>query len=261
MTRFPVAALFVVATLPCFAGTKNTPTSNPQALSYAAQSIAALTGGNSITDVTLTGSATWTSGSDTETGDATLLASGTAESRMDLGLSSGTRTEIRDSQTGTTLGKWITPSNSGMFALYNCQTDAVWFFPALGSLAGGSNIVLSYIGQETRNGVAVQHLQSYVSQPSLSSVFGISTQTLSMVDFYLDATTLLPSAIAFKAHPDTKAASNLPVEIDFSNYQLFNGVNVPTHIQKYLQGTLLIDVTVTSATFNTGIAPSTFSVN
>jgi len=261
MFRFPVISLLVIATLPCLAVTKKTHASNSQALNYAAQSIAALTGGNSLTDVTLHGTATWTSGSDTESGSATFLASGTAESRMDLALSSGTRTEIRDSQTGTTLGKWVTPAGTGMFALYNCQTDAAWFFPALGSLAGGSNVVLSYIGQETRNGIAVQHLQSYVSQPSLPSLFGISTQTLSTVDFYLDATTFLPSSVIFNIHPDTNAASNLSVEIDLSNYQLFSGVNVPTHIQKYLQGTLLVDVTVSSAAFNTGISLSTFSVN
>jgi hypothetical protein len=261
MVRFRIVSLLVIATLPCFAGTTTTPTSNSQALSFAAQSIAALTGGNAINDVTLTGTATWTSGSDTESGSAMFLASGTAESRMDLALSTGTRTEIRDAQTGATLGKWITPNGSGMFALYNCQTDAVWFFPALGSLAGGSNVVLSYIGQETRNGIAVQHLRSNVSQLSQFPIPGISTQALSTIDFYLDATTLLPSSIIFNAHPDANAASNLSVEIDFSNYQLITGVNVPMHIQKYFQGTLLIDVTVSNATFNTGISLSKFSVN
>ena len=48
MGRFPVVSLLVVATLPCFAATKKAAPSNSQALSYAAQSIAALTGGNAI---------------------------------------------------------------------------------------------------------------------------------------------------------------------------------------------------------------------
>jgi hypothetical protein len=263
MTRFSVAALLVVAAFPCFAGTKRTPTSNSQAASYAAQSIAALTGGNNISDATLTGTVSWTLGPDAENGTATLLALGTAESRMDLALSSGTRTEIRDAQTGTKLGKWIAPSgSSGMFPLHNCQTDAVWFFPALGSLAGGANVVFSYIGQETRNGLPVQHIQAYTNQPSNAlAPSGFSLQKLSTLDFYLDATTFLPASITFNVHPDNNAAGNLPVEIDFSNYQQINGINVAMHIQKYLQGTLLVDLTLSSATFNTGLSLSTFSMN
>jgi hypothetical protein len=49
--------------------------------------------------------------------------------------------------------------------------------------------------------------------------------------------------------------------VDFSNYQVVGGVTVPMHIQKYVQGTLTVDLTVSSATFNTGLALSKFSVN
>jgi hypothetical protein len=236
------------------------PATSSTALSFAAQSISALTGGNAISDVTLTGTVTWTAGSDSETGTATLLAVGSAESRMSLSLTSGARTEIRDAQTGNTLGSWTGPGgSSGAFALFNCQTDAVWFFPAFSSLTAGPNVVFSYVGLEVRNGESVQHLQSYVPNPTVGS--GINFQQLSTEDFYLDATTLLPSAIRFSAHPDNNAASNISVEVDFSNYQTVNGAAVPMHIQKYLQGTLQIDLTVTSATFNTGIALSNFTIN
>jgi len=204
--------------------------------------MAALTGGTTITDVSLTGSVIWTAGSDNETGAATLLASGTGESRIDLVLGSGTRTEIRDAQTGTALGKWIAPTgSSGQFVSHNCQTDAVWFFPELGSLAAGPNVVLSYVGQETRNGATVQHIRSYVNQ---SLLVASTQQPLGTMDFYLDATTLLPSAVTFNAHADNNVLSNIPVEIDFSAYQIVGGVNVPMHIQKYTQGTLTIDLTL-----------------
>jgi hypothetical protein len=260
--RCTTIVIVSVATLCSFASAQNPPASNPQALSIAAQSIAALTGGNVINDVTLNGSATWTSGSDTETGSATLLASGTNESRIDLALSSATRTEIRDAQTGPKLGRWnVQNASSGKFAFHNCLTDAVWFFPALGSLAGSSNIVFSYVGQETRNGAAVQHVQTYVFQPSPSASRVNVLQQLSTMDFYLDATTFLPSAITFSMHPDNDTGTNIPVEIDFSNYQAFSGAQVPTHIQKYLQGTLLIDLSVSAATFNTGIPLSDFTIN
>jgi hypothetical protein len=219
-----------------------------------------MTGGTTITDVTLTGNVAWNAGSDNETGTATLLALGTGESRMDLVLSSGTRTEIRDAQTGTTLGKWIAPDgSSGKFAFHNCQTDAVWFFPVLGSLSVGPNVVLSYIGQETRNGATVQHIRSYAYQVGQSTTS--IQQQLSTIDFYLDATTLLPSAITFNAHADNNLLVNILVEIDFSNYQAVNGVTLPMHVQKYLQGTLMMDLTISSAVFNTGVAVSNFTIN
>lgn len=236
-----------------------TPTaSDPQALAYAAQSMVTLTGGNPINDVTLTGSVTWNAGADT--GTASLQALGNGESRMDLILPNGTRSEIRDAQTGALLGKWSNPNNtSGQFSPKNCLTDAAWFFPALGSLAAGQNVVLSYVAQESRNGENVQHLRSYVYQSGQSTL--ISSQQLGVMDFYLDATTLLPVAIAFQVHPDNDEGANLAVEIDFSNYQKISGVTVPTHIQRYQQGALMVDLTITGASFNTGLPLSIFAAN
>jgi hypothetical protein len=260
MSRLSTRLFLAICLLvPSTAFTQGQPASDPQALAYAAQSIAAMTGRTTISDVTLTGSVTWTG---TDTGTATLRALGTSESRMDLALSSGIRSEIRDAQTGAQLGQWINPDNSsGQFAFQNCQTDAVWFFPALGSLSVGPNIVLSYIGQESRNGGTVQHIQSYVYQPNWPAGMSPTPQQLSTMDFYLDATTLLPVAVTFSAHPDSDATTNLLVEIDFANYQAISGAMVPMRIQRYSQGSLIVDVTVSGASFNSGIPLSVFAVN
>jgi hypothetical protein len=255
----PAAALVLFVVSHGLASTKN-PASNSQALTLAAQSISALTGGTVIRDVTLTGTVTWIAGSDSETGTGTLMALGPGESRMDLLLSSGTRTEIRDASTGTPLGKWFAPRGaSGKFPFHNCETDAVWFFPALSSLAGGSNVVLDYIGEEDRSGEKVQHIRSYVYQPFQSSV--VAALHLSTMDFYLDSNTFLPSAITFNVHPDNNAVSSIPIEVDFANYETVNDVLVPMHIQKYMQGTLMIDLMVSGAVFNSGISSSNFTTN
>jgi hypothetical protein len=175
---------------------------------------------------------------------------------MNFGFPIGTWTEIRDASTGVALGEWIAPSGaSGLFAFQNCATDAVWFFPVLGSLAAGPNVVLNYIGQETRNGEAVQHIQSYIYQSNPI------TQQWSTMDFYLDATTVLPAAITFDSHPDNNASTNLLIEVDFSNYQSLSSVFVPTHIQRSLQGNLLVDIRISGASFNTGLPLSDFAIN
>jgi hypothetical protein len=268
MARFPRQAFLLFLVLSTMLAVAQKPTrsvrkpssTDQRAAALAAQSIAAMTGGATIADVTLTGNVTWTVGSDTETGAATLQALGPGESRMDLVLSKGTRTEIRDASTGTPLGKWVAQSgSSGQFVFHNCQTDAVWFFPVFSSLGSGQNVVLSYIGQETRNAESVQHIQSYVYAADTTSTLGPTPQQLSTTDFYLDATTLLPVAITFNTHPDNDAATNLLVEVDFANYQTMSGVMVPTHIQSYRQGALMVDLTITAASFNTGLQLSTFA--
>jgi len=99
MARFAVGlplCLLCVSSL--FA--QNPPASDPQALSFVAQSIAAMTQGAAITDVTITGNATWIAGSDHETGQLTLRAKGYAESRIDFNLSSGTHSDIRNDNGG-----------------------------------------------------------------------------------------------------------------------------------------------------------------
>src|SRR6266446_5714859 len=60
---------------------QNPPPSDPQALGLAQQSIAALTNGIAVSDMTLTGNATWIAGSDVETGPTTLKVKGAGESR------------------------------------------------------------------------------------------------------------------------------------------------------------------------------------
>jgi hypothetical protein len=254
----PAAAILVVIVLLGCVSAQNVPSSDPQALAYAAQSIAALTGGTPIADVTLTGNVTWNA--DADTGTTTLRALGTGESRMDLALSSGTRTEIRDTQTGPPLGQWVSPANKrGNFAPHNCWTDAVWFFPALSSLAAGPNIVLSYLGQTTRAGATLQHVRSYAYLAGQLPV--LNPQQLSTMDFYLDAVSFLPVTITFNAHPDNDAGTNLLVEVDLSNYQTIGGIAVPMHIQRYQQGNLMVDLTISGASFNTGLPLSLFTIN
>ena len=235
------------------------PGSDPQAISFAEQSIAALSGKEAIQDVTLTGSVTWNAG-ENETGTIVLRALGSTESRIDLALSGGTRSEIRDASAGYAQGKWINPNGtSGMFASHNTMTDAVWFFPIFSSLVAQSNVVLSYVGLENRNGELVQHLRSCIYQSSNDP--SPLVQQLTTTDFYLDAGSSLPVAVTFNQHPDNNAQLNIPVEIEFSNYQSISGALIPTHIQKSANGTTMLDIAVTGAVFNSGLTLSEFSVN
>src|SRR5437660_2303205 len=238
------------------------PVSDPQALAFAAQSIVALTGGNPVADVALTGNATWIAGSDTETGSVTLQAKGTSESRIDLTLTNGLRTDIRNDTASTPQGESI--ASDGIlhpWALHNCWINSSWFFPALSFLSAASDptIIFSYIGQEVRGGESVQHIQVYRYLTGQKPTPIALTQQLSTTDLYLDSATLLPAAITFNTHPDDDGGTNIAIEIDFSNYQAINGIAVPMHIQKLIFNGLALDIVVTGAVFNSGLPDTLFA--
>ena len=80
------------------------------------------------------------------------------------------------------------------------------------------------------------------------------------MDFYLDAVSFLPLAIGFVSHPDNDMGTNLPTEIEFANYQSINAVRVPFHFQKIFGGGVVLDVVVTSASFNAGLSDTLFTL-
>jgi len=262
MRRLAITLLFLFCIgVSAFAQTisQPAPTSDAHAISSAQQSIAALTGGASISDVTLNANVISILGSDNETGTGTFRAKGSSESRVDLTLSSGTLSETRSLQNGGPTGAW---SRNGSAAIsqapHNVLTDASWFFPALSCLSqyASSSYVFEYIGQEQHSGVNTQHIQVAMA-PSTGAP---NVQRLSTMDFYLDPVSFLPLAIDFKVHPDRDTNTDIPVEILFANYQTINGIKVPFHIQRMLDGGVVLDIGVTSAVFNTGILDGSFTL-
>jgi hypothetical protein len=258
-----IGLAFCLFFIPFRAHSQQTTAQNPQAVALAMGAIAALTGTTQVRDVTLTGIATRTAGSDIESGGVTLRALGTTEARTDLSLTSGALTEMRNSSNGSPQGFWIGIDGAVHFmASQNCLTDAAWFFPALTGLSQTSNpnLSITYVGQETKNGVSVQHLVFVYSAAQTPGIIKPVTG-LGSTDVYLDSSSLLPVAFAFNLHPDSSAFINIGVEVDFSNYQAVNGVQIPFHIQKFMNGTLFLDVTIQSAILNSGLADAVFSPN
>jgi hypothetical protein len=259
MTLKRLALAFCLVLIPFSVRSQQAVVQNSQAVAFATQALAALTGTTPVNDITLTGTATRTAGSDVETGSITLRALGNPDSRFDLVLTSGTSSEIRNNSTGVPQGAWITPDGvSHAMANHNTLTDAAWFVPQLTVLSqlSNPNLIVSYVGPETRAGAAVQHLHFAIQSASVDPT-GL-WQGLSAEEVYLDASTYLPVAIAFNTHPDNDAGINIPVETDFSNYQQVNGVQIPFHIQKFLNYSLFLDVTIQSAVLNSGIPQSDF---
>lgn len=267
-------------------------TSDPQAVALIQRALTALVGRVTISDVTLTGSARRIAGSDDETGTATLTATGAGDSKLKLNLPSGARIEIRNHSAvplpdsfpkGVNLPTSVTeaaqPAGAAMgpdgemhgIASHNLMTDPAWFFPPLTLANVASPIyVVSYIGQETLNGAPVVHVSASRPLAISSSTppppgppgtsFAAFMQELSQMDIYLDPTTLLPVALAFNTHPDANALVDLLVQIQFSNYQNTSTIEVPLHVQKFLNNSLVLDLQFDNVTLNSGLSASTYQM-
>lgn len=233
-----------------------------QAQSLLQQSLVALTGGKSIADVTLSGTARRIAGSDDDTGTAVLKALASGAGRSDLSLSSGQRSEVSN-LSGPPSGAWSGPDGiSHPIAFHNLVSEPTWFFPgfAIARRLSSSGHIATYIGRETHNGQAVEHISVSQSSPFPTPPGGVSFEHLTQIDFYIDSTSLLPAAISFNLHPDNNALLDIPVEVQFSDYRALNGAQVPYHVQKYMNNTLVLDFQAQTVTFNAGLTASTFSV-
>jgi hypothetical protein len=116
-------------------------TSDPQAVTAIKNSLSALVGLSNVTDVTLTGNASWIAGSDNESGTVTLMATARGNSEIDLNLSRGRHVESRNpasssSSAGSVLtgptGAWLGPDGvAHAMTNANVLSDSDWFFPSL----------------------------------------------------------------------------------------------------------------------------------
>lgn len=263
--------------------------SDPQTVALVQRSLAALTGGAPVSDVTLSGTAHRLAGSDDEIGTAALTATSAGDSRISLAFASGVRTEIRNhlavplpsgvplpaivTSTPQPVGGWSGRDGvmHGM-ASHNIATDPAWFFPAMTLMnIVSQSYTVSYVGQETvAGGQQVIHVSASRSvvvpngtqlppgPPGMS--FTAFVQHLSQVEIYLDLTSMLPTALAFSAHPEDNALIDIPVQIQFSNYQNRSGVAVPLHVQKFVNNSLVLDLDISQCVLNSGVNTSSFQL-
>ena len=85
-------------------------------------------------------------------------------------------------------------------------------------------------------------------------------QHLSEANIFLDPSSFLPLAITFNTHPDGNALLDIPIELRFSDYRAVSGIQVPYHVQKFLNNGLILDFHVQTVSLNSGLTASSFTV-
>jgi hypothetical protein len=234
-----------------------------QAMPILQRSLGVLMGATAIKDVTLTGTARRIAGSDDETGTAVLKALATGEARMDLGFPSGQRSEVWANSVNGQSGQWTGPDGKAhAMSPDNLMTDSSWFFPSLtlSRWLSTPGYAISFVGQESRDGEAVEHVTVSLVASAIPAEISAMFRHLSQMEIYLDSASGLPVTLTFNTHPDNNALLDIPVEIRLSDYRAVNGTQVPFHVEKYLNNTLILDLHFEAVTLNTGLSVGDFRV-
>lgn len=211
--------------------------------------------GQPVHTVTLTGTANWIVGGDNENGNIALVANSDGSYQINLEMGQSSRTEI---QTPFAQGQQCTWAGSDGVAQavsgHNCMQSVAWFLPevalfgnlqpqAVGTLLVGSSATAQTPGLDLRQQQSV--VPNYVS----ANIASLYTH-LSAVDIFYNPTTYLPLSVTYETHPDGNATLDIPVQVEFSNYQTVGGITVPFHIQRYVNGVLALDITISNVSWS-----------
>lgn len=241
----PVEALYAQAPVPQVGNVAST----------LAQLTSTFSGARTIQSIQLSGDATWYAGSLEDSGTVNLNAASDGSSQMQLDLSA--TGQLTESQSG--IGSSAKCQRSGKDGVVhsvdrgNCWRPVLWFLPtfSLQPKVLSNQQVFTDLGQGTvGSGEAVyHHLQGQVV-PSGAGPTGSAAASLaerSSTDIGLDPATSLPSVLTYSLRPDDGVAISIPVEVRFSEYRSVDGVQIPFHIERYLNGSLQLDIRVSAA--------------
>lgn len=214
---------------------------------------AAFSGGKAVQRVQLSGNATWYAGSLEDSGTVTLTASADGSSLMQLILSaSGQRSETQSGSGLNATCQWA--GDDGIaheIRSGSCWRPVLWFLPALTvqpsqlpSNIGVVDLGTGTVGSSTN---AYRHLQTQLilNEPSNAQTTDIAQKITT--DLGLDPVSMLPSVLAYSVYPDNGAPVAIAVEVRYSDYRAVNGVQIPFLIQRYVNGSLQLELRINSA--------------
>jgi hypothetical protein len=280
----PALLLFLCSLIPVSlsgqqsASTTSTSQQGAQGASILQQSLAAMTGGATISDVTLTGTVTVNNGSASESGAITLVATAAGQAQSTLALPSGTRLNTENYAANPRASSLTGPNGTTQTPPEDLMgPHPAWFCPALliGAIAP-QTYVASYVGPLTLNGSAVQHVSFWpqASNAQTSSFVTAGQQVLTgpgpslplqtgQEELFVDSSSMLPQELiirmqGYRSDSNSTDPSHftIPVLVDehiqFSEYRQVQGRMVAFHIQVSFGPIPLMDIQLSSVSINTG---------
>jgi hypothetical protein len=232
------------------------PSGNPREM---LQSALVQMGADKLNDVVLAGNAELIAGSTDETGTFWSRAARNGFHELRLKLPTASHAEIRALQKGVLQGtRSDARGDQHSIPEHNLLVNHSWFFPSimLARLVRSQRAAISFVGTEDKDGQPVDHFVIQEGAGADGARANPKMAHLIQIDLYLDSQTLRPAALGFNLHPDSDALTDVPVEIRYDHYIQSSGVWLASHIQRYLNNSLTLDLTIQTEEFNTGFPES-----
>jgi hypothetical protein len=224
---------------------------------------AAASGPLTLNDITLTGTVRRIAGSTDESGTVVMKALASGETSIEFSLSSGRRSEAHLNAEKGPVSKLRLPDSRMQIAPHQDLNDSAWFAPSivLSRLLSSASLSRSYAGQQSLAGRTLEHIK--VFPQLLSGVVvkeGKVFEPQPEMELYCDPSTLLPFKLLYSQHPGNDMRRSIPAEVEFSDYRVVNGAQIPFHIQKYANGSLVLDVQIETVTLNSGLTAASMDI-
>jgi len=234
-------------------------TRDPQAISVLSQSIAAVGGLQAILavqDLTATGNITYFWANQTVSGTVVIKELGLAHFRLDATLSDGVQSWIMAN--GTSVERRPDGSLSQLPVQLTYKT-ASFTFPFLQVLAAlqDPSWDVSHAGSVTHNGRPAYDIRLQKTYPQTRDPLGLQSKA-SKSDIFIDSGSLLILAVQSRTYGRNGRPTNAPHELQYSNYQLVNGLQFPMTILDLIGGQQTSSIQVSQVAFNQGLSDSDF---
>lgn len=239
--------------------TSPTPVRDPQAISVLTRCLAAAGGSQAIAaiqDFTGTGTITYFSGDQNDSGSVTVRGRGLIQFRVDATLADGVHSWIVSN--GLAFQKNPQGATSPLPSQNAVKPADVTFpFSYLVSVLQDTSISVSYGGLTTHDGAQVYDI---VVQKVLSkSVDPMNTVgNTTKADFFIDPNSLLVQSVQDMAYRKDGGLGASSHEIQFSGYKTANGMLVPFSITEFVAGQKTATIQLDQITFNNGLTDSNF---
>jgi hypothetical protein len=238
-----VASLLPVAAVPMMGQTALSPTDQ-----LFIQVDKAFAGTATVSSAALSGEVQTYAGSKESSGQITLTANADGSSSVVMQLDSGERSETQDTFANGQGCTWtasdgVTQTTAGL----NCLIPVAWFLPEVSLFSTQQPSSNGTLSTETDAEKAPVLHWKMSPVPGLSAEMLNSLPSLGEYDLHINSVSDLPSSLSYSLHPDDNAADGIPVSVVFSDYRLVDGTEIPFHIQRYMNGTLSLDITLSNA--------------
>jgi hypothetical protein len=227
---------------------------DPQALAVLQSSIVSM--GVLPRDSTASGTVTIVEGSSTSSGTIQIQTRGLDQTSEQLQLPSISRVVVYSKgEAAETIGTQTQYLQAELAVTSQCPAFPL---PLLVAALNNPDTALQYVGLESENGLPVHHLRywnSFASHTKLQFLADFTT-----TDLWINANTGRPQLLSYFRRAGRASEPRTTVDVYFSSYQNVGGIAYPFLVQKSLNGSSWMTITITNVAFNTGLTDSSFPV-